>query len=589
MTNGIMRVKEEYIKEARKEAEGLIKENYSFLKNKLTGYITSSSIGIEKYKKVLLDEITYILAIERSITNIDKDVVNEKSQQSSLDVKELLSKYDAALKEGEEKPSKKREIKEGIILKYAMLGGFGAAYIELIEEIENPKNAVIFQKCKESLGKVIISLPDSMKKLLKTDQAYIEKIWDYLDERNVFQNIEERDFGLLYSKFVITKLRYDLQKEDLKKNELNDKLYNRLKKLRLQLNGIALSEMDVEDVKNNRKIGDPVSNTELLSEIEHVEWEDVIGQTEAKKILRDSVVRFLGTYDHITKQSIFERVLGTKPPKAILLYGPPGTGKTHILKAAITESERIREELIKNNKLNPGLPNENKRIYFNIITPDQIKDKYIGESSKAIKAVFTQAKKEAPSLLVIDELDAFFSKRGDRGFNEGEREIVSILLQELEGIKDSTGYILVGITNMPKLLDRAILSRFDQKVEFFVPKTKEEVAELFKVHLRGLVNSNGLPKMTEEDWQKLGEIGHNLSFTGRMVKQFSRLLEQERNDLLTEIYQNNSKIMEEYYKNPEKMKSTLTEKSKRYNISYICQKMGEFASHQQHSETYTIE
>lgn len=529
----------------------------------------------------------YILAIEKSVSNLDKEVIKEEEKApTQFNVKELISKYEEALKEGYDEEEKEKKDKLYYLkIKYAMLGGFGASMVRLQEEIENPKNASILQRCRESLGKITISLPDSIKRLLKSDQAYITKIIDYLEDKEAIKTKEEKDFGLLYAKYVITKLRYDLQKEDLLngKLDLDTKLYKQLRKLRLQFDGLAISEMVVEDLKTNKKIGDTTSNSELLAEIEEVQWEDVVGQIEAKKLLRESVVRFLGTYDSTTKQSIFENVLGTKPPKAALLYGPPGTGKTYILKAVITEAEKIRNDLLKEGKIQG-----NGKIKFIIITPDQIKDKYIGESAKAIKAVFNQARKEAPALLVIDELDAFFSKRSDRGFNEGEREIVSILMQELEGIKDSTGYILVGITNMPKNVDKAILSRFDKKVEFVIPKTSDEVVELFKVYLKNLIKNNSIPKLTDEDWKKLGEVGHGLGYTGRMIKQFTRALEQERNDILTELYGDNSKIVNEYYKNPSKMKEKLNEKSKKFTIAYICQKMGEFASHNQHAESYSI-
>lgn len=585
MSNGIVKVKESDLEDATIEAEEIIKENYAFLKNKLTGFITSSSIGIEKYRKILIEEIKSIIAIEKSVKGLDKEVIKGKSKLN-YDPADIISKYDSALKESEEKEKKEIPIKnenDDLRWKYAMLGGFGASYIILQEEIENPKNLEILEKCKENLGKITISLPENIHQLIKMDRVYIEKIFDYLNEKDVLVSKDDKDFGILYGKYLITKLRYDLQQDQLKKWNSNSKLYKQLVKLRLQLNGIAVSEMNVEDLKRNRRIGEGGMDADL-AEVEKVEWEEVIGQQEAKKILKDSVVRFLGTYDNLTKESIFEKVLGTKPPKAVLLYGPPGVGKTFMLKAVITEAEKIRETLIKENKIK----GDYKKIKFIVITPDQIKDKYIGESAKAIKSVFNQAKKESPALLVIDEIDAFFSRRGERGFNEGEREIVSVLMQELEGIKDSSGYVLVGITNMPKLLDKAILNRFDRKIEFFAPKTPEEVTELFKVYLKNLIKLGVIPEVTPDDWKKLGEVGHSLGFTGRTIRQFTRNLEQERNDILTGMYKNNLEIIEDYYKNQKKMREALDEKSKKFTIGYICQKMGEFVTHIKHAEVYNL-
>lgn len=590
MSDGMMRIKEEYLAEAERDAEDLVRENYNFIKQKVTGYPNLSSVGIEKYKKIVIEELRIILAVERSLINIETDVIREKIE-NPYDVNDLISKYDRVIKESKEKEKilSKQDVSTIIKLKYAMLGGFGAAYIQLQDEIGDPKNAQILKKCRDTIGKITIGLPESIRSLLIKDQVYIVKVLDFLEDRAILKTKEEKDFGLLYAKFIVTKLRYDMQQEDLRKVNPEDKVLQQLRKLRLQLNGIAIIDMAVEDIRTNRKVGEATSNAELLAEIEQVEWSDVVGQEDAKKTLRDSVVRFLGTYDHTDKSSIFENVLSTKPPKAILLYGPPGTGKTYMLKAVITESERIRDELIKVNKLNPDLAEENKRIYFNLITPDQIKDKYIGESAKAIKGVFSAAKKEAPSLLVIDEIDAFFSKRGDRGFNEGEREIVSVLMQELDGIKNSDGYILIGITNMPKTVDKAILSRFERKIEFKAPRNPEEVTELFRVYLRNLNKSNSIPKMSDEDWKKLGEVGYKLGFTGRLIKQFVRTIEQERNDILTELYGDNKKVIDEYFTHPEKMKKKLSEKSDKFTISYLTEKMGEFATHNQHSESYGIE
>ena len=585
MSNGLLRIKEEYLEEAEKEADDLVRENYAFFKNKLTGYVTSSSIGIEKYRGILIEEIKHIIAIERSILDLDKEVIDDE-KDVSYNVNHLLSKFDEAITEGEdiEKGDKKKDKEYDLRLNYSMLAGFGSAYILLQEEIENPKYSTILQKCKESIGKVTIALPNSLKKLLKSDQSYIERIIGYLEDRGIIKTKEDKDFSLLYGKFLVTKLRYELQQENLKKNNVDTKLYKQLSKLKLQMDGIAVSEMVVEDIKNNRKVGDATQGSEIIGEIEKVEWNEVIGQSDAKKLLKDSVVRFLGTYDSSSKQSIFETVLGTKPPKAVLLYGPPGTGKTYSLKAVITEAEKIRENLIKEGKIQSG----NKRIKFIIITPDQIKDKYVGESAKAIKNVFNQARKEAPALLVIDELDAFFSRRSESGFNEGEREIVSILMQELEGLKDSTGYVLVGITNMPKLVDKAILSRFDRKIEFYIPKDAKEVTDLFRVYLKNLIKNDCIPNITEEDWKKLGEVGHSLGFTGRTIKQFVKVLEQERNDILTEMYGDNSKVVEEYHKNLNKMRDKLNEKAKKFTIGYMCEQMGKFASHAQHAESYAI-
>ena len=82
MSNGIVKVKESDLEDATIEAEEIIKENYAFLKNKLTGFITSSSVGIEKYRKILIEEIKSIIAIEKSVKGLDKEVIKGKSVNS---------------------------------------------------------------------------------------------------------------------------------------------------------------------------------------------------------------------------------------------------------------------------------------------------------------------------------------------------------------------------------------------------------------------------------------------------------------------------------------------------------------------------
>lgn len=584
MSDGIIKVKEEYLSEAEEKANEEIIEPYTFIKQKITGFPNMSSIGIEKYKNIIQDELKIIFALIKSFEDIEQNgkIINEKKETE--DARGLLSKYDKIIEESERELDEKEEIEaDKLHLKYALFGGFGAAYLKCSEEMEKI-DPVLLQKFDNDLGKISILLPDTAKSLLEKDQKYIIKIVDMFKEKKLIKNEMGMDAAILYSKYRVTKERYELQKEELEKMNSSDPELNKLKNLKLQLNGIALYDLTVEDLQTQRKVGDVFGQQAL--DVEVVEWDDVIGQKSAKKLLRDTVVRFLGTYNKKDKKSIFETVLKTKPPKAILLYGFPGTGKTYSLKAAITEAENIRADLLKKRKLNN--PGETKKIHFDIITPDQIKNKYIGESSKAIKRVFNQAKKEAPSLLVIDELDAFFSRRSDEGFNEGEREIVSILMQELDGIQKSEGYIIIGMTNMPKVIDKAIISRFEKRIEFLKPQNEKEVINLFKVYLRNLLKNESIPDLKVKDWGKIGKLGFKLGFTGRLVKQFVKGIEQERNDILTQLYKDNINLIKEYNKNPIKMKEKLDKVSKKFTVDYICKRMEEFAKHHKGADEYGI-
>lgn len=584
MSDGITKVKDEYLQEAEAKAKELTSDIYVELKQKITGSAISSTVGIEKYMFILKKEIKTILAVQRSFEDYNNGtlIIDDKTDGAGDETED----WDKIIKESERKKRATIESNldnsNNVYFKYAFLGGSGEAYLALLRELENSTNQHIIEHFGNSLSKISIAIPENVTRMLNKEQGYIFKIIDFFRGEKLLQTEEDIDLALLYAKLKISKERYEQQKKDLEEIKGNKKL-EKLRNLRLQINSILLIDLEVEDTTTQRKIGDDSTKQDL--NVEEIEWDDVIGQEKAKKALRDSVVRFLATYDHTTQKSIFENVLKTEPPKAILLYGPPGTGKTFSIKAAITQAERIRQDLIKRGVIQAPKA-INKRIHFSIVTTDQIKDKYIGESGKAIKKVFERAKKEAPALIVIDEIDALFTKRGEHGFNEGEREILNVIFQELDGIKQSKGYIAIGVTNMAASLDKALKSRFDKKIEFTMPQNPKEVSDLFRVYLKNMVENKIIPKFSAKDWMLLGKTGHDLKFTGRLVKQFTRSLESERNDILTKLYKGNEQIVNVYYVNHKKMLERLNQVCKKFTIKYICQKMTEFATGVQHAEGF---
>ncbi len=148
--------------------------------------------------------------------------------------------------------------------------------------------------------------------------------------------------------------------------------------------------------------------------------------------------------------------------KAILLYGPPGTGKT--LLAAATSSCL-------------------EATFLNVAI-SSILSKYFGESSKLISSLCAEARRLAPSIVYIDEIEALSTQRsGDE--TGAERRVISSLLTELDGLagKSDKRYVLtIAATNLPWLLDKAILSRFEKKI--FVPLPDEEAREsILRIHL----------------------------------------------------------------------------------------------------------
>lgn len=130
-----------------------------------------------------------------------------------------------------------------------------------------------------------------------------------------------------------------------------------------------------------------------MKEKPNVKWTDIAGLDKAKEALQEAVIL------PIRYPEIF--VGQRKPWKGILLYGPPGTGKTYLAKACATEME--------------------KGTFFSISSSD-IMSKYVGESEKIIKTLFSMARKEKPSIIFIDEVDSMGGNRGD-GENEASRRV----------------------------------------------------------------------------------------------------------------------------------------------------------------------
>ena len=186
-----------------------------------------------------------------------------------------------------------------------------------------------------------------------------------------------------------------------------------------------------------------------------VKFEDVAGLDEEKEELTE-VVDFL-------KNPKKYNDLGARIPKGILLVGPPGTGKTYISKAAAGEA---------------GVP------FFTISGSDFV-EMFVGVGASRVRDLFEQAKKSAPCIIFIDEIDAVGRKRGaGLGGGHDEREqTLNQLLVEMDGFGENSGVIILAATNRPDILDPALLrpGRFDRQVVIGVPDIKGR-EEIFKVH-----------------------------------------------------------------------------------------------------------
>ena len=189
-----------------------------------------------------------------------------------------------------------------------------------------------------------------------------------------------------------------------------------------------------------------------------VTFAQVAGADEEKEELRE-IVEFLKHSDRFLQ-------LGARIPKGVLLIGPPGTGKTLLAKAVAGEA---------------GVP------FFSISGSDFV-EMFVGVGASRVRDLFEQAKRNAPAIIFIDEIDAVGRQRGaGLGGGHDEREqTLNQLLVEMDGFTANQGVIVLAATNRPDILDRALLrpGRFDRQVTVGYPDVKGR-EEILKVHSKG--------------------------------------------------------------------------------------------------------
>ncbi|KIM33129.1 hypothetical protein M408DRAFT_325952 [Serendipita vermifera MAFF 305830] len=195
---------------------------------------------------------------------------------------------------------------------------------------------------------------------------------------------------------------------------------------------------------------------------EPVKFSDVHGVEEAKEELLD-IVEFL-------KNPTTFSTLGGRLPKGVLLEGPPGTGKTLLARAVAGEA---------------GVP-------FFFASGSEFDEIFVGVGAKRIRELFAAARKKQPSIIFIDELDAVGGKRSPKD-QQYMKQTLNQLLVELDGFKQSEGIIVIGATNFPQSLDKALVrpGRFDRKVVVPLPDVKGRL-EILKHHMKGVTNDPGV-------------------------------------------------------------------------------------------------
>ena len=188
-----------------------------------------------------------------------------------------------------------------------------------------------------------------------------------------------------------------------------------------------------------------------------VTFKDVAGCEETKEELRDIV-------DYLKNPKKYQ-VLGGELPKGVLLYGPPGTGKTLLARAVAGEA---------------GVP-------FFTASGSEFVEMFVGVGASGVRDLFERAKKSAPAIIFLDELDAVGRSRfaGIGGGHDEREQTLNQMLVELDGFESKEGIILIGATNRPDVLDSALLrpGRFDRRINVPVPDIKGRL-EILTVHAK---------------------------------------------------------------------------------------------------------
>lgn len=299
-------------------------------------------------------------------------------------------------------------------------------------------------------------------------------------------------------------------------NESDDlsPMERRIKKVMATLHGVDVQQC--EQIRN-----------EILVMNEEVHWDDIAGLNRAKSSLKETVV-----YPFL-RPDLFKGL--REPIRGMLLFGPPGTGKTMIAKAVATES---------------------KSTFFSI-SASSLLSKYLGESEKLVKALFYMAKRLAPSIIFIDEIDSLLSARSDNE-NESSRRIKTELLIQWSALSSATAQnhqdsdsrvLVLAATNLPWAIDEAARRRFSRRLYIPLPEYETRLYHLKKLMSRqkndltdtdfeviaqmcdGFSGSDITALAKEAAMEPIRDLGDNLvdadfnKIRGVMVKDFEKAMQ----------------------------------------------------------------
>ena len=254
-----------------------------------------------------------------------------------------------------------------------------------------------------------------------------------------------------------------------KSRPLQQKLIRRLKIRKVKL-GKLVALNDFRDVARKLKTYTTREKTEAaIRSINRIAPRERYNDIGGLQGVKDEVVKEIS----LALDADLAVRAGYMPPKGFVFYGPPGTGKTLLAKA---------------------IAGENDVWFYNVNGPSILQGHY-GDPEKTVRDIFGDARKNAPAIIFFDEIDSVAPKRGTH--DPIVDRVVSQLLTEIDGFTPLTNVVVIGATNMPQVLDPALLERFTRQFEFTYPKNRDEKLEILKVHLRRYAHA--LDKGIESD------------------------------------------------------------------------------------------
>ncbi|XP_028392111.1 vacuolar protein sorting-associated protein 4B-like isoform X1 [Dendronephthya gigantea] len=210
-------------------------------------------------------------------------------------------------------------------------------------------------------------------------------------------------------------------------------------------------ESDEED-DQSKKLKSQLHSA-IVMERPNVKWDDVAGLEYAKESLKEAVILPI-KFPHL--------FTGKRTPwRGILLYGPPGTGKSYLAKAVATEA--------------------NNSTFLSVASSDLV-SKWLGESERLVKQLFTLARDQKPAIIFIDEVDSLCASRSENE-SESARRIKTEFLVQMQGVGvDNDKVLVLGATNLPWILDSAIRRRFEKRIYIPLPEVSARV-KMFELHI----------------------------------------------------------------------------------------------------------